>query len=144
MVGENQIANGSWNTDVGSDGSEYIKQFRMSYEVFTVLCHELRPYIVKQDTNKRKVIHEEQRVAVALYRVAYGPTYDQMILDESLLCDQALGERRDLKLVKAKSHATRKKRQLQGMLFGVTHSHDLRGGRFVKAQRRFTFASASS
>ena len=71
---------------MGSDGSEYIKQFRMSYEVFTVLCHELRPYIVKQDTNKRKVIHEEQRVAVALYRVAYGPTYDQMILDEVTSC----------------------------------------------------------
>ena len=61
--------------DSNEHDSEYIKEIRVSYETFNVLCHELQPYNKKQDTNKRKGIPVEQQVAVSLYRIARGATY---------------------------------------------------------------------
>lgn len=58
--------------------AEFIREFRVSYPTFLHLVQELRPYIEKQNTNWRPSIDVEQRVAVALHRIAHGSTYDQI------------------------------------------------------------------
>lgn len=56
----------------------FVEQFRMSYPTFSDVCNQLRPFIEKQDTNMRKAIPVEQRVAVALYKLAHGASYRQL------------------------------------------------------------------
>ena len=50
----------------------------MSHPTFENLCNQLRPHIQKQDTNMRKAIPVDQRVAVALYKLAHGASYRQL------------------------------------------------------------------
>ena len=56
----------------------FVQQFRLSYPTFLSLRDEIGPYIKKQDTNMRKAIPVELRIAVALYKLAHCPSYRQL------------------------------------------------------------------
>lgn len=56
----------------------FVQQFGLSCPTFMSLCDELRPYIKKEDTVMRKAIPVEQRVGVALYKLAHSPSYRQL------------------------------------------------------------------
>ena len=47
--------------------SDWVANIRMSKEAFIYLCSELTLYIKTKDTNYRKTVSIEQKVAVALY-----------------------------------------------------------------------------
>ena len=49
---------------------DWKQNFRMSKECLYQLCHEVGPYIVKQDTKMRKALADDEQVAVTLYYLA--------------------------------------------------------------------------
>ena len=51
------------------------EHFRISRETFQFLCHLVGPHLVRQDTNMRRAIPAEKRIAVALWRPATGDSY---------------------------------------------------------------------
>jgi len=51
------------------------EHFRISRQTFRFLCDLVRPHLARQDTNRRKAIPLEKRVAVALWRLATGNSY---------------------------------------------------------------------
>ena len=55
--------------------NDWIENFRMSESTFTYLCNELRQTIKKKDTEMRKAIPVEQRVAITLWRLATTTDY---------------------------------------------------------------------
>ena len=55
--------------------TDWLDNFRMSNNTFTYLCNELRQAIQKKDTEMRKAIPVEQRVAIALWRLATTTDY---------------------------------------------------------------------
>ena len=55
--------------------TDWLDNFRMSNNTFTYLCTELRQAIQKKDTEMRKAIPVEQRVAIALWRLATTTDY---------------------------------------------------------------------
>ena len=56
-------------------GRDWLENFRMSRETFLYLCQELRPTIERQDTVLRRPIPVEQRVAIALWKLATNGEY---------------------------------------------------------------------
>ena len=48
---------------------------RMTYETFSMLVNQLRPYICKQDTKFRLAVTVEERVAITVWRVATNAEY---------------------------------------------------------------------
>ncbi len=54
---------------------EWIQNFRMSKGTFESLCKEVHPFMYKQDTQMRKAIPVDKRVAVALWRLATNCDY---------------------------------------------------------------------
>ena len=42
------------------------------------LADQLRPHIEKQDTVMRKALRVEQKLAIALYKLAHGASYQQL------------------------------------------------------------------
>ena len=48
------------------------QRFRMTKEIFMYVCQEVGPMLFKQDTNRRKAISVETRVAIAITRLAFG------------------------------------------------------------------------
>ena len=60
----NQYANNIWR-----------EHFRISRQTFQFICNLVRPHLVRQDTNMRRAIPVEKRVAVALWRLATGNSY---------------------------------------------------------------------
>ena len=58
---------------VGSYNNIVFKQrFRMTKETFMYVCQQVGPVLFKQDTNRRKAISVETRVAIAITRLASG------------------------------------------------------------------------
>ena len=51
------------------------EHFRISRQTFRFVCDLVRPHLARQDTNMRKAIPVEKRVAVALWRLATGNSY---------------------------------------------------------------------
>lgn len=52
------------------------RRFRMSKQTFSYVCQQVGPLIYKKDTNLRKAISIETRVAIAITRLASGsPLY---------------------------------------------------------------------
>ena len=60
----NQHANNIWR-----------EHFRISRQTFQFICDLVGPHLVRQDTNMRRAIPVEKRVAVALWRLATGNSY---------------------------------------------------------------------
>ena len=48
---------------------------RMTYETFSMLVNQLRPYICKQDTKFRLAVTVEERVAITVWRLATNAEY---------------------------------------------------------------------
>jgi hypothetical protein len=51
---------------------EWYKDFQMRYNFFISLCTILEAYIMKVDTNFRKIIRVDKAVAMFLYKLAFG------------------------------------------------------------------------
>ena len=51
------------------------EHFRISRQTFRFVCDLVRPHLGRQDTNMRRAIPVEKRVAVALWRLATGNSY---------------------------------------------------------------------
>ena len=51
------------------------EHFRISRQSFRFVCDLVRPKLARQDTNMRRAIPVEKRVAVALWRLATGNSY---------------------------------------------------------------------
>ena len=51
------------------------EHFRISRQTFQFVCNLVEPHLVPQDTNMRRAIPVEKRVAVALWRLATGNSY---------------------------------------------------------------------
>ena len=51
------------------------EHFRISRQTFRFVCDLVRPHLARQDTNMRRAIPVEKRVAVALWRLATGNSY---------------------------------------------------------------------
>ena len=47
----------------------------MKKATFFFICEQLRPYLQKEDSNMRKAISVEKRLAIALWRLATGSYY---------------------------------------------------------------------
>ena len=54
---------------------DWISNLRMNKESFNVLLNELAPYITKKDTNFRKAIPADIRLAVCLYFLSHSSDY---------------------------------------------------------------------
>ena len=54
---------------------DWLENFRMSLSTFNYLCSELCSAIEKQDTNMRKAVSTEKRVALTLWFLATGADY---------------------------------------------------------------------
>lgn len=52
------------------------RQMRMGRNTFDLLLNVLRPYVQREDTRLRKCISPERVVAIAIYRLAHGGTYE--------------------------------------------------------------------
>ena len=48
---------------------------RMSYETFTMLCNQLKPFIQKQDTRLHSAVTVEERVAITVWKLATNAEY---------------------------------------------------------------------
>ena len=48
------------------------QRFRMTKETFKYVCQQVGPMLFKQETNRRKAISVEIRVAIAITRLASG------------------------------------------------------------------------
>ena len=58
---------------IGSYNNIVFKQrFRMTKETFRYVCQQVGPMLFKQDTNRKKAISVETRVAIAITRLASG------------------------------------------------------------------------
>lgn len=57
------------------DRRDWLENFRMSQDTFMYLCEKLKPAIEKQDTVLRKAIPVQQRVAIALWKLATNSEY---------------------------------------------------------------------
>ena len=56
---------------------DYLRcQMRMDRHAFDLLLNILRPYVQRQNTRLRECISPERVVAIALYRLAHGGTYE--------------------------------------------------------------------
>eukprot|EP00794_Sanderia_malayensis_P017876 gene17876-19655_t len=55
---------------------DWLKNFRMKKATFVFICEQLRPYLQKEDSNMRKAIPVEKRLAIALWRLATGSYYN--------------------------------------------------------------------
>ena len=66
-----------WDTIVNGTFSDadWLENFRMSRQTFAYLCNELRPRLSRSDTNLRKAIAVEHRVAIAIWRLATNVEY---------------------------------------------------------------------
>ena len=66
-----------WNHIVSEtfSGSDWLDNFRMSQATFMYVCNELRSTIEKSDTEMRKAIPLEQRVALTLWFLAMNADY---------------------------------------------------------------------
>ena len=51
------------------------EHFRISKQTFRFVCDLVSPHLARQDTNMRRAIPVEKRVAVALWRLATGNSY---------------------------------------------------------------------
>ena len=54
---------------------DWNENFRMSHATFLYVCNQLRPFIEKSDTQMRKCIPPERRVAVTLWFLATNADY---------------------------------------------------------------------
>ena len=52
------------------DDGRFYESFRMTRDTFSLLCLQLRDHIAKKNTNMRKAISVEKRVAITLFRLA--------------------------------------------------------------------------
>jgi hypothetical protein len=52
--------------------TEWYKDFQMGYNTFILLCNILGPYIMRADTNYRKVLRVDKAVGMILYKLAFG------------------------------------------------------------------------
>ena len=57
------------------DEKDWIKNMRMSYNAFNLLCNTLRPNILKEDTRFRKCIPAEIKFAATLYYLSRASDY---------------------------------------------------------------------
>ena len=66
-----------WDTIVNGTFSDadWLENFRMSRQTFAYLCNELRPRLSRSDTNLRKAIAVEHRVAIAIWSLATNVEY---------------------------------------------------------------------
>ena len=66
-----------WDRIVGQcfSASDWLENFRMSQGTFQYICIELKPIIEKKDSAMRQAIPLEQRVAIALWRLATNSEY---------------------------------------------------------------------
>ena len=48
---------------------------QMTYETFSMLVNQLRPYICKQDTKSKLAVTVKQRVAITVWRLATNAEY---------------------------------------------------------------------
>ena len=54
---------------------EWRENFRLSRETYRYICNELRPLLLRQDTEMRKAVSVERRVAITLWRLATNAEY---------------------------------------------------------------------
>ena len=57
------------------EGRDWLENFRMSRDTFLYLCEELKPAIERQDSVLRRTIPVQQRVAIALWKLATNSEY---------------------------------------------------------------------
>ena len=57
------------------EGRDWWENFRMSRDTFLYLCEELKPAIERQDSVLRRAIPVQQRVAIALWKLATNSEY---------------------------------------------------------------------
>ena len=74
------IVNKAWNNQLSGHrrNLEYVREFRTGYDTFWELTRLLGPYICRQDTRFRPAISDPHRVAIALWRVAHGASYNMI------------------------------------------------------------------
>nr|XP_054749376.1 uncharacterized protein LOC129254863 [Lytechinus pictus] len=65
----NNIVLASW------DDQMWLENFRMTKETFRYLVEELKPHISKKDTNWRRAIPADQRLAIALWKLSTNIGY---------------------------------------------------------------------
>ena len=65
-----------WNSQSMAGCDDYWRQeFRFSKETFMEIIRVVRPYLEKQNTNFRRAIPIEGRVAIAVWRLSTGNSY---------------------------------------------------------------------
>ena len=57
------------------EGRDWLENFRMFRDTFLYLCEELKPGIERQDSVLRRAIRVQQRVAIALWKLATNSEY---------------------------------------------------------------------
>ena len=55
--------------------SDWLENFRMSHGMFQYICTKLKPIVEKKNSVMRQAIPLEQRVAIALWRMATNSEY---------------------------------------------------------------------
>ena len=73
---------GFWNENVLNywTNEDWVQNLRMDKETFTYICEEIREFVEKPNTNFKKALTVEMRVAIALYFFLFHAITGQLVI----------------------------------------------------------------